>query len=191
MTDSNLYAVYLLPQYQNRAGDRAEARDRDKSPKDLYLTVPTAEVILNYRGNSLRQKIAFKSLKTFLGKALIPGKFNGTIVNYRVDSVRKKIASKSLKAFLGAGRTVGKFTGTIVIKQLMGATAKVALISLEDFLAIATWESSVILNYRVDSVREKIASKSLKAFLGAGRTVGKFTGNIVIKPELVSAWWTI
>jgi hypothetical protein len=39
----------------------------------------------------------------------------------------------------------------------------------------------VILNYRENSVREKIASKSLKAFLGAGRTGGKFTGTIINK----------
>jgi len=42
----------------------------------------------------------------------------------------------------------------------------------------------VNLNYEPNNVRKKIASKSLKAFLEAGRTVGKFTGNIVNK-ELV------
>lgn len=44
-----------------------------------------------------------------------------------------------------------------------------------------------ILNYRPDSVREKLKSKSLKSFIGEGKTVGKMSGNIVNKPELVGA----
>lgn len=47
--------------------------------------------------------------------------------------------------------------------------------------------TEIILGYRENSVREKLASKSLKAFLGAGRTVGKFSGRIVNKPDLVGA----
>lgn len=62
-------------------------------------------------------------------------------------------------------------------------------VSVEDsqdfYVTFPTAES--ILNYRDNSVREKIASKSLKAFLGAGRTVGKNSGTIVNKPNLVGA----
>ena len=49
--------------------------------KTLYLTTPTVETILNYRPNSLRQKLASKSLKSFLGKGYNIGKFSGSIVN--------------------------------------------------------------------------------------------------------------
>ena len=57
--------------------------------------------------------------------------------------------------------------------------------SQQFFVTYPTVET--ILNYRADSVREKIASKSFKAFLGGGRTVGKISGKIVNKPELVGA----
>jgi hypothetical protein len=53
------------------------------------------------------------------------------------------------------------------------------------FLTFPAAES--ILNYRADSVRKKIASKSLKAFNSGGRTVGKKDGLIVNKPDLVGA----
>ena len=74
-----------------------------KSPKDLYLTYPTAEVILNYRANSLREKITSKSLKTFLGKALVLGKFTGTIVNKKTDGT-PKVALISLGDFLAVAQ---------------------------------------------------------------------------------------
>lgn len=47
--------------------------------------------------------------------------------------------------------------------------------------------AETILNYRADSVREKLASKSFKSFVGAGRTVGKFSAVVVNKAELVGA----
>lgn len=47
--------------------------------------------------------------------------------------------------------------------------------------------SELILNYRANSVREKLKSESLKSFLGKGRTVGKISGKIVNKPKLVGA----
>jgi len=53
----------------------------DVGKEDLYLSFPTIETILNYRPNSLREKIASKSLKTFLGEGLILGKISGNIVN--------------------------------------------------------------------------------------------------------------
>ena len=53
------------------------------------------------------------------------------------------------------------------------------------YLTYPTTET--ILGYRENSVREKLTSKSLKTFLGAGRTVGKFSGRIVNKPDLVGA----
>jgi hypothetical protein len=56
---------------------------------------------------------------------------------------------------------------------------------LQTFLTFPAAES--ILNYRPSSVREKIASKSPKAFNGGSRTVGKKTGVVVNKPELVGA----
>jgi len=143
---------------------------------------PTAEVILNYGENGVREKIASKLLKAFLGAGRTVGKFNGTIVNkpelvgataevilnYRENSLREKIASKSLKTFLGKALIPGKFTGTIVNKQLVG-TPKVALISLEDFLAIATWESSVNQNIEVAKILaagfgDSIRSIALKDF---------------------------
>lgn len=52
-----------------------------KDTKALYVTYPTAEIILNYRRDSLREKIASKSLKAFLSKDLIAGKILGDIVN--------------------------------------------------------------------------------------------------------------
>ncbi|MEC4817816.1 MAG: hypothetical protein SAK29_31770 [Scytonema sp. PMC 1069.18] len=47
--------------------------------------------------------------------------------------------------------------------------------------------AETILNYPTDSVRKKIGSKSLKAFLGETRTFGKFSGLIVNKKDLVGA----
>jgi hypothetical protein len=49
--------------------------------KTLYVTYPTAETILNYRENSVREKVASKSFKLFLGEGLPLGKFSGSIVN--------------------------------------------------------------------------------------------------------------
>ena len=72
-----------------------------KSPKDLYLTYPTAEVILNYRADSVREKIASKSLKAFLGAGRTVGKFNGTIVNKEnLVGATAKVALISLEDFL-------------------------------------------------------------------------------------------
>jgi hypothetical protein len=51
------------------------------NPKRLFLTFPTAESILNYRANSVREKIASKSLKAFNGGGRTVGKKEGLIVN--------------------------------------------------------------------------------------------------------------
>lgn len=61
--------------------DKLEVAVNVADPAELFLTYPTAEVILNYRENSVREKIASKSLKAFLGAGRTVGKFNGRIVN--------------------------------------------------------------------------------------------------------------
>ena len=67
--------------------------------KTLYLTTPTVETILNYRPNSLRQKLASKSLKSFLGKGYNIGKFSGSIVNKQQVGT-SKVSLISLKDFM-------------------------------------------------------------------------------------------
>jgi len=57
----------------------------------MYLSFSTIETILNYRPNSLREKIASKSLKTFLGKDLILGKVSGNTVNKAGIETRKSL----------------------------------------------------------------------------------------------------
>jgi hypothetical protein len=90
------------------------------APKDLYLTYPTAEIILNYRVNSLREKIASKSLKTFLGKALVLGKFTGTIVNKKTDGT-PKVALISLEDFLAVATWEASVNQNIRVAQTLAA----------------------------------------------------------------------
>lgn len=65
-----------------RWGDRQfEVAFSVKGESRLFVTFPTAESILNYRENSVREKLASKSLKAFLGEGLSVGKSSGLIVN--------------------------------------------------------------------------------------------------------------
>lgn len=91
-----------------------------KSPKDLYLTYPTAEVILNYRANSLREKIASKSLKAFLGKDLVLGKFTGTIINKKTDGT-PKVALISLEDFLAIATWESSVNQNIEVAKILAA----------------------------------------------------------------------
>jgi hypothetical protein len=54
--------------------DKLEVAINCVDPKQVLVTYPTAETILNYKRNNLRKKIDSKSLKTFAGERLIVAK---------------------------------------------------------------------------------------------------------------------
>ena len=53
----------------------------------LHVTYPTVETILNYRADSVREKLASKSFKSFVGAAKDIGKFSAVIVNKPAGSM--------------------------------------------------------------------------------------------------------
>lgn len=71
--------------------ERLEVAVDTCNPKDLYVTYPTCESILNYRSNSVRKKIASKSLKAFLGEGQAVGKKSAVIVNKNLFGATAKV----------------------------------------------------------------------------------------------------
>lgn len=102
-------------------------------PKALYVTYPTVESILNYRHDSVREKIASKSLKTFLSQE-----------------------PERVSRF-------GKKTATIVNKDLVGIVMRVNLITLEDLQLLAKWEIKVNNNLDLLDVVTAGFSDSLRS----------------------------
>jgi len=90
--------------------------------KDLYLTYPTAELILNYAPNNVRKKIASKSLKAFLGAGRTVGKFNGTIVNKpELIGATAKVALMLLEDFLAIATWESSVNQNIEVAQTLAA----------------------------------------------------------------------
>jgi hypothetical protein len=71
--------------------DRLEVAVDVKDPKALYVTYPTVESILNYRSDSVREKIASKSFKAFLGEGRTVGKKSAVIVNKDLRGATAKV----------------------------------------------------------------------------------------------------
>jgi hypothetical protein len=78
------------------------------------------EVILNYRADSYRKKIASKSLKAFLGKDLVIGKFTGIIVNKKTDGT-PKVALISLEDFLAIATWESSVNQNIEVAKILAA----------------------------------------------------------------------
>lgn len=77
------------------------AIDVDDTENNLWLTYPTIEAILNYRSDSVREKIASKSLKAFLGAGQSVGKKSAIIVNKQnLHGATTKVNVISLEDFL-------------------------------------------------------------------------------------------
>ena len=93
-----------------------------KSPKDLYLTYPTTEVILNYEPDNVRKKIASKSLKAFLGAGRTVGKFTGNIVNKEnLVGATTKVTLISLDDFLAIATWESSVNQNIGVAQILAA----------------------------------------------------------------------
>jgi hypothetical protein len=97
--------------------------------KTLYLTTPTAETILNYRANSLREKLASKSLKALLGKHYNIGKFSGIIEN-KTKKGTPKVTLISLTDFIKVAVWESAINQNISITQILAAGFEDSIISI-------------------------------------------------------------
>ena len=73
------------------------------SPKNLYMTYPTAEILLKYETDSLKEKIVSKSLEYFLGESRTIMVQVGNILN-KENMVCAKVNLISLDDFLAVAQ---------------------------------------------------------------------------------------
>lgn len=128
----------------------------DIGKESLYLSFPAVEIILNYRSNSLREKIASKSLKAFLGRDLISGKISGNIVN-KAGAGTPKVALILLKDFTAIATWEASVNQNIEVAKLLAA-------GLEDSIrSIAFEQLSIELDVQERQLRliERMDTKDL------------------------------
>ena len=89
------------------------------SVKDLYLTFPTIEVILNYPPNAVRKKIASESLKSFLGRSFPVGKFQGIVENRKSDGARAKVNLLTFDDFIALATWEAAVNGNLEVAKVL------------------------------------------------------------------------